>query len=170
MNLWHIYLQLFLCKHICIMHACMLSLFSRVQLFVRLWMQPTRLLCPWDSPGKNTGVGCHAFLQGDLPNPGIKPRSLRSPSLASRFFGCFFFFFYHLCHLRSIYINIYIYIHTHIYIIPMLISSIYIYSQLCPLKRPSSNDNPIAAKTSVTQSGGGNVQDHHDIFSYQKVF
>ena len=21
---------------------------------------PTRLLCPWDSPGKNTGVGCHA--------------------------------------------------------------------------------------------------------------
>ena len=26
--------------------------------------QPTRLLCPWDFPGKNTGVGCHAFLQG----------------------------------------------------------------------------------------------------------
>ena len=22
------------------------------------------LLCPWDSPGKNTGVGCHALLQG----------------------------------------------------------------------------------------------------------
>ena len=21
--------------------------------------QPTRLLCPWDSPGENTGVGCH---------------------------------------------------------------------------------------------------------------
>ena len=28
-----------------------------------------------DSPGKNTGVGCHALLQGDLPNPGIEPRS-----------------------------------------------------------------------------------------------
>ena len=27
-------------------------------------LQPTRLLCPWDSPGKNTGVGCHALLQG----------------------------------------------------------------------------------------------------------
>ena len=26
-----------------------------------LW--PARLLCPWDSPGRNTGVGCHAFLQ-----------------------------------------------------------------------------------------------------------
>ena len=27
------------------------------------------------SPGKNTGVGCHALLQGNLPNPGIEPRS-----------------------------------------------------------------------------------------------
>ena len=25
--------------------------------------QPTRLLCPLDSPGKNTGVGCHFLLQ-----------------------------------------------------------------------------------------------------------
>ena len=25
--------------------------------------QPTRLPCPWDSPGKNTGVGCHFILQ-----------------------------------------------------------------------------------------------------------
>ena len=28
----------------------------------RLW--PIRLLCPWDPPGKNTGVGCHSFLRG----------------------------------------------------------------------------------------------------------
>ena len=27
-------------------------------------VQPYGLLCPWDSPGKNTGVGCHALLQG----------------------------------------------------------------------------------------------------------
>ena len=26
-------------------------------------LQPTRLLCPWDSSGKDTGVGCHALLQ-----------------------------------------------------------------------------------------------------------
>ena len=26
-------------------------------------LQPTRLLCPWDSPGKKTGVGCHFLLQ-----------------------------------------------------------------------------------------------------------
>ena len=27
-------------------------------------LQPVRLFCPWDSPDKNTGVGCHALLQG----------------------------------------------------------------------------------------------------------
>ena len=27
-------------------------------------LQPTRLLCPWDSPSKNTGVGLHFLLQG----------------------------------------------------------------------------------------------------------
>ena len=27
-------------------------------------LQPTRLLCPWDFPGKNTGVVCHLLLQG----------------------------------------------------------------------------------------------------------
>ena len=30
-----------------------------------LWphgLQPARLLCPWDPPGKNTGVGCRALL------------------------------------------------------------------------------------------------------------
>ena len=26
-------------------------------------LQPTRLLHPWDSPGKSTGVGCHCLLQ-----------------------------------------------------------------------------------------------------------
>ena len=36
-------------------------------------MQPARLLCPWDYPGKNTGVGCHALLRGILPTQGLKP-------------------------------------------------------------------------------------------------
>ena len=31
---------------------------------------------PWNFPGQNTGVGSLSFLQGDLPNPGIEPRSL----------------------------------------------------------------------------------------------
>ena len=29
---------------------------------IDVW-QPTRFPCPWDSPGKNTGVGCHFLLQ-----------------------------------------------------------------------------------------------------------
>ena len=33
-------------------------------------LHPTRLLCLWDSPGKNTGVGSHALLQGIFPIQG----------------------------------------------------------------------------------------------------
>ena len=33
-------------------------------------LQPTRLLCPWNSPGKNTKVDCHALLQGIFPTQG----------------------------------------------------------------------------------------------------
>ena len=49
-------------------------------------LEPTRLLCPWDSPGKNTGVGGHALLPaGGLPNPGMEPGSpaLQADSLPS---------------------------------------------------------------------------------------
>ena len=49
-------------------------------------LQPARLLCSWNSSGKNTGVGFHAILQGYLSDPGIEPVSLVSPALASRFF------------------------------------------------------------------------------------
>ena len=30
-------------------------------------LQPVRLLCPWNSPGNNTGVGCHSLLYGIFP-------------------------------------------------------------------------------------------------------
>ena len=33
-------------------------------------LQSTRLLCPWDSPGKNTGMDCHALLQRSFPTQG----------------------------------------------------------------------------------------------------
>ena len=36
------------------------------------------LLCPWDSPGKNTGVGCHFLLQGIFPTQGSNPHLLVS--------------------------------------------------------------------------------------------
>ena len=49
-------------------------------------LQLARLLCPWNSAGKFTGKGFHFLLQGDFPNPGIKPMSLTSPALAGSFF------------------------------------------------------------------------------------
>ena len=39
-------------------------------------LQPTRLLCPWDSPGKITGVGCHVLPQGISPTQGSNPSLL----------------------------------------------------------------------------------------------
>ena len=39
-----------------------------------LWphrLQPARLLCPWNFPGKNTGVGCHFLLQGIFLTQGL---------------------------------------------------------------------------------------------------
>ena len=33
-------------------------------------MEPTSILCPWDFPDKNTGVGCHFLLQGIFPIQG----------------------------------------------------------------------------------------------------
>ena len=38
--------------------------------------EPTSLLCPWDSPGKNTGVGYHALLQGIFPTQELNPHLL----------------------------------------------------------------------------------------------
>ena len=36
-------------------------------------LQPHRLLCPWDFPGKSIGVGCHFLLQGIFPTQGLNP-------------------------------------------------------------------------------------------------
>ena len=78
---------LLLMTHIAIcMHACVLSHFSCVRLFVTLWTVPTRFLCPWDSQAR--------ILEwiampppGDLPDPGIESASLTSPVLAGGFFS-----------------------------------------------------------------------------------
>ena len=45
----------------------------------------SQALCQWDSPGKNTGVGCHVLLQWDLPDM-EEPTSLMSPALISGYF------------------------------------------------------------------------------------
>ena len=60
----------------------MLSHFSQVQSCVTHGLQPTRLLCQWDFPGKNAGVGYRAIHQGIFPTQGWNPCSC----IAGRFF------------------------------------------------------------------------------------
>ena len=40
-------------------------------------LQPTRFLCPWNCPGKNTGVGYPFLFQGIFPTQGLNPSLLR---------------------------------------------------------------------------------------------
>ena len=47
-------------------------------------MWPSRLLCPWNSLGKDTGVGCHTSSKGSSW-PKIEPVTLASSTLASGF-------------------------------------------------------------------------------------
>ena len=49
-------------------------------------LQPARLLWSWDSPDKNTGVGCCFLLQGIFPTQGSNPQPLTSPVLAGELF------------------------------------------------------------------------------------
>ena len=65
------------CVCVCVLRCSVMSDFLRAH-----GLYPTRLLCPWDSPGANAGVGCHFLLQGIFPTQG----SPVSPALAGRFF------------------------------------------------------------------------------------
>ena len=68
------------------MCACILNCFSHVRLHVTLWTAAHQAPRPWDSPGKNTGVGCCALLQGIFPAQGSNLCLLHLPALAGGFF------------------------------------------------------------------------------------
>ena len=68
----------------CMTCACILSHFSCVWLFATSWTVACQAPL-WDSPGKNTGVGCYFLLQGIFPTQESN-LSLMSPALAGRFF------------------------------------------------------------------------------------
>ena len=52
------------------------QLLSSVQFFVTTRTVALQASLYMGFSGKNTGVGCHFLLQGDLPKPGVKPVSL----------------------------------------------------------------------------------------------
>ena len=83
----------------CILSPCLFNLYTECVLecacsvssvvfnsLLPYGLQLTRLLCPWDSAGRNTGVGCHAFLQGIFRIPGIKLTFACVSFIAGRFF------------------------------------------------------------------------------------
>ena len=77
--LWRTDIQLTIKVSFC---GCRLRSFNHVLLFVTLWSIVCQALLSVDSPGKNTGVDCHAFLQGIFPYSGTEPTPLAlSPAL-----------------------------------------------------------------------------------------
>ena len=68
---------------VCVSHSVMSD-------SLQLWTVAHELLCPWNSPGKNTGVGSHSLLQGIFLIQGSNPGLLSTGR-----------FFYHLSHQRS---------------------------------------------------------------------
>ena len=62
-----------------------------VWLFATLWTESTRLLCPRDFPGKNTGVGCHFLLQGIFPTQGSNLHLLHCRRVLFWYLTCYWF-------------------------------------------------------------------------------
>ena len=65
------------------------KLFSHVWLFAVPWTIAIRLLCPWNSPGKNTGVGCHSLSHGIFWTQGLNLVLLSLPSEPPSFLHVF---------------------------------------------------------------------------------
>ena len=95
----HIYIYIYTHTHV-----CMLSCFSRVWLFVTLWIiaRQASLLVGFSRWEYWSGLPCSP--PGELPDPGIKPMSLTSPVLSGRYFTTSAAWEAHVC------ISLYIYI------------------------------------------------------------
>ena len=69
--------QVLMSCYMCIALVCVFMCFqllSCVPFFLPSYgLQPSRLPCPWDLSGKNTGVGCHFLLQGMSLTQGSNP-------------------------------------------------------------------------------------------------
>ena len=62
------------CQYYLTLVLSLFGLYAMSNSFMIPWtVASARLLCPWDFPGKNTGVGCHFFLQKIFLNKGTNP-------------------------------------------------------------------------------------------------
>ena len=68
------------------MYVSVLSCLSHVLLFATIWTVARQLFCPWDSLGKNTGVGGHFLLQVIFLTQGWNSYLLQISCTAGRFF------------------------------------------------------------------------------------
>ena len=94
-------------RNSCLYIRCMCA--KSLHLRLTLWphgLKFARLICSWDSPGKNAGVGCHALLQGIF----LTQRS----SLHLLWLHCQQII-YRWAIVETVYMYVYIYIYTHIY-------------------------------------------------------
>ena len=98
-----------------IVRACMLSCSVVLNSLQPHGLYPARFLCPWDFPGKNTGVGYHFLLQEIFPTQGSSPHLLRllhwhADSLPLSHLGS-----HNICIIHNIYIiHIYYIYHSHL--------------------------------------------------------
>ena len=69
------------------MHVRMLSCFTQVRLFATLWTRAPEAPLSTGFSRKNSGVGCHALLQGIFLTQWVDSTSLKSPALARGFFA-----------------------------------------------------------------------------------
>ena len=67
---------------VCVCVCVCVYVFSHVQLLQPHGTVALQALCPWNFPGKNTGLGLPFPTLGDSLNPEIEPVSLVSPALA----------------------------------------------------------------------------------------
>ena len=118
-------------------------LFSCLVLSKPLWphgLWPTKALCPWNSPGKNTGVGCHFLLQGIFLTQGSNMHLLhwQAESLL-------------LGHQRSLYTHTHT--HTHKYIYSMRRQMVMVLSCLhCHLTKTLERYNKITQQNKTITS------------------
>ena len=64
------------CVSVCLCVCVSVCLCVCAQQCLTVWdtgLWPTRLFCPWDFPGKNTGMGCHSLLQGIFLTQELNP-------------------------------------------------------------------------------------------------